>query len=293
MITCRKCDSSNPSEATHCEHCGADLLPGETLKDRLLGFLIGVFGGLLSIGVLYLLMKNPELAETSQCCIFTNPYVWFIGIFFFPISALVNALRKTPLHKRYENRANFHRTKDPEQSLADYTEAINLAPPKKKAELLKQRAELYKTLGREEDFLEDRLTYMDSEGAYEGQANLAQTFKLDSDQFVAGARDSERKNLLAEGKIKAVGFCKQCQQAVELNEKSRCPIHPKKKPIAVKYSLPKDFEVKFAEVASEGAEQFKKTRRTRKIVLIVLLVLILFACVIPMLITYLPGLLGQ
>ena len=61
-------------------------------------------------------------------------------------------------------------------------------------------------MGKEESFLEDRLAYVESEGAYKGQANLVKTFKPDSDQFVAGARDSERKNLLIEGKIKAIGF---------------------------------------------------------------------------------------
>ena len=61
----------------------------------------------------------------------------------------------------------------------------------------------------------------------------------------------------------------------------------------VKYCLPKDFEANLAEVAVEGTEKFKKTRRTRKIVFIVLLVVILFECVIPLLITYLPRLLGQ
>jgi len=83
MITCRKCSTLNPAEAINCEHCGADLLPGETFKDRLDVFLIGIFGGILSAGVLYFLMQNPELVETSECCLFTNPYAWFIGIFFF------------------------------------------------------------------------------------------------------------------------------------------------------------------------------------------------------------------
>ena len=82
MITCRKCNTINPTEATHCEHCGADLLPGETFKDRLVVFLIGIFGGLHSAGVLYFLMQNPELTETSECSLFTNPNAWFIGIFF-------------------------------------------------------------------------------------------------------------------------------------------------------------------------------------------------------------------
>jgi len=62
---------------------------------------------------------------------------------------------------------------DPEQAIADLSEAIKRAPEKQQAVLLQQRSEIYKKLGKEEDFLEDRLAYMESDGAYEGQANLA------------------------------------------------------------------------------------------------------------------------
>ena len=213
MITCRKCNSVNPPEAENCEQCGKTLLPGESFSDRMIWFIGGIVGCGISLGMIFLLSKNPEFIETSECCLLTNPMVWTIGVVGFPISGLVSALRKTPIYKRYENRAQRHKDLDWEQASADFSEAINLAPKKYQAGLLKQRAELFKAHDKEEDYLEDRLTYMESEGAYQGQANLAQTFGLDSDSFVSSARNTEREQLIAAGKIKAVGYCKKCQGA--------------------------------------------------------------------------------
>jgi len=81
MITCRKCQAINPNEAEVCQNCEANLLPGESFKDRLGIFIFGIIGGVLSAVVLFFLSKNPELSETSECCFFTNPNVWFIAVF--------------------------------------------------------------------------------------------------------------------------------------------------------------------------------------------------------------------
>ena len=288
MITCSKCEERNPPNTEVCQKCGANLLPGETFKDRLTVFIFGIVGGVISLAVLLFLMHNPELTETSECCIFTNPYAWFLGILGLPIMGILNAVRKTPIYQRYENRAKRHKEVDPEQALADLSEAIHLAPEKQKASLLQQRSEIYKALGREEAFLEDRLTYMESEGAYQGQANLAQTFKADSESFVASARESERKQLVAEGKINAVGFCKKCQHVVVLNEKLECSIHPKSKPLATKFVLPTNLESALLKSEEEGATQFKKSKRTRTIILIILVVVIFLCVVIPLLFRFLP-----
>lgn len=293
MIKCHKCQTNNPPEEEICQNCDVDLLPGETFKDRLGIFFMGIFGGAVSIGVFIFLMNNPELAETSECCIFTNPYAWFIGIFGLPIAGIINAIRKTPTYRRYEYRAKRHIEADPQQAIADFSKAVDAAPEKERASLLKQRSEIYKKLGKEDDFLQDRLRYMESEGAYEGQANLAQTFKLDSDSMVSSARDSERKQLVADGKIKGVGFCKVCQHPVVLNEKLRCPLHPKKKPIDVKYVLPKDLESALLEVGEKGVKSYQKTKRTRLIILIILAILLIFCVVIPLAVNYLPDLFGR
>lgn len=284
MISCHKCQMVNAASATVCAGCGTDLLPGETFKDRLFAFILGLVGCGISIGMFYFLWKNPDLIETSQCCLLTNPVIWIIGIFFFPISGMVSALRKTPVYQRYENRAKRHLKTDWEQSVADFTEAIKLAPKKQQAALLKQRSEVYKAQGAEEEFLEDRLAYMESEGAYEGQAGFAKAFKLDPEQFVASARDSERKQLVAEGKIHAVGFCKKCQKAVDLNAKLRCPTHRKPKPLMIKTVLPKNYEQAMIEVQNEGAKQFKKKKTTWLVVLILGVVLISLCVIIPILV---------
>lgn len=246
----------------------------------------GLIGGGISIGMVYFLSKNPELIETLGCCLLTNPNIWFIGIFFFPISGIVGVLRKTPRYQRYENRAKRHLNTDWEQAVADFTEAINQAPKKQQASLLKQRSEVYKAQGDEEEFLEDRLAYMEAEGAYEGQASFAKTFKLDPDQFTASARDSEQMQLVAEGKIHTVGFCKKCQQAVDLNAKLRCPVHTKPKPLMIKTVLPKNYERALIEVQDEGSKQFNKTRTIRLVVLIVVIVLFALCCIIPALVGY-------
>jgi len=283
MVICRKCKANNPPEADRCEQCGANLLPGESLGERALWLVGGIIGTGLSAGMLYLLSTNPESIETSEFCLFTNPVVWMIGIFVFPISGLVSALRKTPLYKRYENRAKRHINLDWEQALTDFSKAIELAPKKVQASLLKQRADVYKAHGMEDDYLTDRLEYMESEGAYQGQADFAQVFKLDSDQFITSARDSERKRLVAEGKIHAVGFCKKCRQAVTLNAKIRCPDHPKSKPLATRFTLPKDLELVTQEVETKGAKTFAKQRTIRIVLLVTVLAMLVFCIAIPLL----------
>ena len=64
-----------------------------------------------------------QFVHQSKCLVYRN---------FFSISVLVNALRKTPTYQCYENRDNFHLKKDPEQALSDFSEAINLAPQKRR-----------------------------------------------------------------------------------------------------------------------------------------------------------------
>jgi len=89
-----------------------------------------------------------------------------------------------------------------------------------------------------------------------------------------------------------VGFCKKCQHAVELNEKSSCPGHPKRKPIKIKYVLPKNLNSTLVEIEEEGAKQFKKTKRIWTIILIILVLMLFLCLVIPLLISSLPELFG-
>ena len=106
MISCHKCKQSNPVDAKLCQNCGANFLPGESISGRLGILFGGIFWGVLSAVMVYFLVNNPEITETSGGCMFTNPVIWVIGGVILPISGIVAALRKTPVYQRYENRAS-------------------------------------------------------------------------------------------------------------------------------------------------------------------------------------------
>lgn len=282
MITCNKCEVQNPSDATICQNCGYTLLPGETFTDRLEHFFLGIICMGISIGMVYFLGKNPELIETSQCCLFTRIELWFIGIVAFPIIGIIAALKKTPKYKRYQMRAQRHQEIDPEQALADFSEALQLAPEKEKAEILKQRSALYTKLGREERALEDQLEYMQKDEAYQSRAAFGRIIGLDEGQMVSDARENAQKLMVASGKVAAIGYCLKCQKAVGLNEKLKCPIHPKKKPINTKLVTLDKVDETLIEVTNESMPQVAKMKKNRTILLIVLVGLVTLCCVIPM-----------
>lgn len=281
MITCTKCQEENPPELTACQKCGHTLLPGESFTDRLVVFIGGILGMGISIGMTYLLGKNPEFAETSQCCLFTRPEIWLIGIVAFPIMGIVGLLRKTPEYSRYAKRANRHLEIDPEQALADFSKALMLAPEKEKANLLKQRSALYAKMGKEENALQDKLEYIGKDEAYKGTSSFAQVFGLDSETMVAGARKTEQEQLIMSGKVNAVGYCTKCQKAVVLNEKQKCPIHPKSKPYHASFVLPDKVESTMLEVEQKSVPELKKIKKNRTILIIILAVVLVACCVIP------------
>ena len=282
MITCSKCKAQNPSELEKCQNCGYTLLPGETFTDRLVYFIGGIIGMGISIGMVYFLGKNPDLMETSQCCLFTRIELWYLGIIVFPIMGIVSALKKTPVYKRYQMRAQRHQESDPEQALVDFAEALALAPEKEKAEILKQRSALYTKLGREESSIEDRLEYLQKDEAYQGSAAFGRIFGLDEDQMVSGARENAQKLMVASGKATAIGYCPKCGKAVVLNEKLKCPIHPKKKPINTKLVTPDKVDEALIEVTNLSMPQVAKTKKNRTILLIILAILVTLCCVIPL-----------
>jgi hypothetical protein len=290
VISCHKCKQSNPAEAKLCQNCGADLLPGESISGRLILLISGIFGGLFSVGMIYVLANYPDIADSS--CMFTNPVIWYISSVLLPIIGIVSSLRKTQVYQRYELRAKRHIATDPEQAVRDLSTALDLAPEKEKAALLKQRAEIYKTLGREEDEAEDRLAYLESEGAYKNQAGLAQVLGGDTDVFIAGQKDSERRQLVKDGKIDAVGYCPLCQKAVILNQQIRCDLHPNKKPLAINYALHKNRDATLLQVEEQGLKQFKRKKKKRMIFLIILAVIFILCVVVPIISNLFPRLFG-
>lgn len=62
----------------------------------------------------------------------------------------------------------------------------------------------------------------------------------DSGTYENSRRSSEIKNILISGNAIAVGYCPQCDLAVELNKDLHCIIHPKSKGRDVEYVIPSD-----------------------------------------------------
>jgi len=283
MITCKKCQESNPPDQTVCKKCAADLLPGETIGGRIGSLAAGIIGGIIAGFIAYFLITHPDITESSKICLLTNPTAWFFGAFAAPITGIVSAVRKTPLYIRYEKRAIRHKEIDPEQALADYSKALEIAPEKYRASLLKARADIYSKLGKEEQAVEDRLAYTYSEGAYEGESSFARMLGADRDTFVSASIKDERKRMLASGKIKAVGYCGTCDRVLELTETQKCPHHPKAKPQDITYIMPKDLETAIAKVEHERVEQHKKTGNKRMVIFVILGIIIVICIVIPVL----------
>jgi len=282
MIFCAKCKHKNKAQSTFCEQCNADLLPGEGIQDRVGNMVVGVVGGLMTGGISYFLITHPEFVETSEICLLTNPIPWLFATFAVPISSIALALRKTPTFTKYENRAKRHVELDAEQALEDFSKALELAPKKEHARLLQQRSTLYTKLGREEDAIRDKLTYTSTEGAYAEQSGWARMIGADKDAYVSTAIQQERKQLLAQGKIKAVGFCKKCGQIVELNEKLSCPQHKKPKPQYIKFAMPSELDSAKAQIEKEIQADLPKKRRVKTTIIVFVLVFIVLCMILPL-----------
>lgn len=285
MIICSKCQEQNPSEEKICKSCGKNLLPGESIKDRLGTLVIGAIGCVVAGLIAYFLFQHPDITEASEICLLSDPAAWLFASAFGLITSLVTAIRKTPEFRKYENRAKRHLQSSPEQSVKDYSAAIELAPAKHKAALIKSRSDLYQKLGKEEESIKDKLAYLDSEGAYESSSSFVTALGGDKDAYVDQTIKTERKKLITEGKIKGVAYCIKCQQAVELNEKLKCPQHAKAGLINATFVLPRDLEKTMVSVETISAEQWKKTKRRRRIILIVIGVILMLCVVIPLLTT--------
>lgn len=262
MIQCVKCQSENTADREKCQECGTDLLPGEGLADRLSYIVYGIVGGVLSgIGAYFLIQSEIELPE----CLLISPQLCLLATIGLPIMGIASALRKTPLYQRYATRARRHIELDPEQAIADFSQALELAPEKEQAGLLKERAELYGKLGMEEEATRDELDYTSSEGAYSGGRGIARFFGADDDVYAADRGEDERKAMVAAGRVKALGYCSKCARVVELNPKLRCPDHASPKPKAVRFVLPDEVEAAIPEVLNE----YTKESRTKRNVAII------------------------
>jgi hypothetical protein len=258
-----KCETNNLSTRETCDACGANLLPGEGFGERIGNVVAGIIGGIIA-GVVAYLMIQAEI-ETPDCWII-SPTSCMFAAFAVPVMGIVSALRRTPLHQRYARRARRHVELDMEQAVADFSEALESAPEDDRAGLLRERAELYEKLGMQEEALRDLLEYTSSPGAYGMGRGVTQLVGGDADTYAQEVGKDERKRMVEEGTVTALGYCPKCKDVIELNADLRCPAHPSTKPRAEHFVLSGDVEATIPKVLTE---QLKLTRSRRTVYIVV------------------------
>jgi ribosomal protein L40E len=152
MIHCQKCNQQNASEAQKCSQCGANLLPGAGIKERL-----GLLGCLVVVGILIpvlalLILPRLAVGNILDNLILMGMIILSIvaGIVFI-LLGISMAVGKTPVYDRYKRRAERHVELDPRQAIADYGAAIELAPEAAAFDLLSARARLFHKQGMIEE----------------------------------------------------------------------------------------------------------------------------------------------
>jgi hypothetical protein len=239
QIHCHKCKHVNPPTAWRCQNCDANLLPAESLGER-----VGLFVTFMAFAAVltYLFYRfNIQYPGTAPDFVLCNTGALAVGAFLSFIMGFVRLLRTTPEYVRYEKRAERHIQLNAWQSLEDLNHAMDIAGEKEQAGLIKQRAKVYENLGLKEEAARDHLTLVTSPKAYKEEgAWVSAITGADAEVFSSGMRQSRIKAMLTSGKVKAVGYCKRCKAIVELNTDERCQVHPKAKAYEVEYVISSD-----------------------------------------------------
>ncbi|MBN1401453.1 MAG: LysM peptidoglycan-binding domain-containing protein [Anaerolineae bacterium] len=121
-IICPKCQARNPPTATVCAQCGGDLLPGRTIGQRIVRFLLGCAVAAICAVLGGVAARQPGLALVT--------WVFFIQALVSFFGSLAWALTRTPAYERYTKRAQRHLTEEPHQALSDLATALGLVPEK-------------------------------------------------------------------------------------------------------------------------------------------------------------------
>ena len=225
-IHCPKCKAMNPTNTELCQQCGKNLLPGQGAGLRL--FFLFFF--LILAGVFAYLMYTNFIREgaSNPGNFWLNPVSLSVGILVSLVLALTLALRRIPTYKRYEMRSSRHLNLDINQSIADLTSAMELAPDNVQHSLLKRRRSLYEKIGDSTNADRDRLALALDPNAWKSEGEFLSVFGgMQGDAFSWSMRRGAIDTLVLSGVAVALGYCPSCKAVVELNKDKKCPVHPK------------------------------------------------------------------
>jgi hypothetical protein len=273
MVTCEKCKTVNPPAQRHCSNCQRDLLPGMGFLVRFLGFLLCLAIAVFSAWVVWRIYKAEHFPDLGY--VFTSPIWWALMALILPFAGLSFLLRRTPDHERYFERAKRHVTIDKDQALADFNEAVRLAPEKGRVTILKERAKLLEAMGDTKQAFRDRIAVAGDPGAHEGAANLTEMIGGDRDVFLNGQRKIDHENLMKTRAV-GIGYCPSCGKPTVLTLKSKCQLHPNRGIKDIRLAVPEDIE----KVKTEMMDKRRRDNRKRLIGWIVGIIGIVILCVV-------------
>ena len=99
MVICPKCKAENASERESCTQCGAKLLPGRSIRERI-GYLIGGIAAAALSAALAWLFARMELTETLPECCGSPLYLALLALGSL-IGGLALAFGRTPEYEKH------------------------------------------------------------------------------------------------------------------------------------------------------------------------------------------------
>jgi ribosomal protein L40E len=265
-IYCHKCNHENTPDATNCSQCGTDLLPGAGAGERIGVFISTIIIGFLSFGAVYLYFRfNAQWGVKDffiiGALIVFGTLMIIVGIFSSlrkippyeryetrakrhvtsnPLQATVDygsAINIAPQTQAFDfmlERAKlFQGLGMTTEARTDWQHALDningrMAMPKAPIDLIRQRAEICKDLGMEDEYAMQMLRYtIEKEKTFKTKrSDIAmgweEGLKKGSEDFNRQELEKIRAEILANPKYKIVGQCKNCHSVVDLNAGLEC-----------------------------------------------------------------------
>jgi hypothetical protein len=182
------------------------------------------------------------------------------------IGGLRMCLGRTPKYERHVKRAEQVREAAPEQALADLGLALELAPEKERADILKQRGELYAKLGLREDAATDLAAFAEHPDAHKGAKVLSEIVGVELEGAAKASTEATleglRTSLMRDGALAAISYCERCREAFILSEQFLCP-RCARKLAEPRFVKPHEAEAELAKLRQEGNAAHRGKRTTR------------------------------
>ena len=275
-IHCQKCQHENAPDAMKCSQCGTNLLPGAGIGQRLGVFGCTTILAIVSLAIAYgVYASKAEIG--GKGVIYLGGLVLF-GVFVFgfgiiwslrrtplyeryaaranrhvslnPVQAIADygsALNGAPQAQAFDillARARLYQGQGMvREAGTDWQRALEninarMAKPKAPIELNKQRAELYKTMGMEDEYALEMLRYtIEKEKTFKFKKDgiamgVEEGFKKGTEEVARKELQKLRAEIMSNHRYRIVGQCNNCRCEVDLDGRLDCTNNAKHRKIS-------------------------------------------------------------